>query len=238
MKKTSVIYIHKNKTNEKVYVGQTNDVSKRWAGQGTHYMSCPKFWKAICKYGWDGFDHIILEENLTIEEANQKEAEYIKIFDSINNGYNIAAGGANAEKPYLSEYMKEKWKEPEYRAKKIASLSGENSHFYGSDKKGENNPMWGKHHSQETKDLISQKAKERHQQNPDMVKGKNNPMSKQVICLTTGQIFDCQKDAADWAQVGTSTMSRWLKGKTKTTGVHPETKEPLQWAYYIEEERK
>lgn len=230
----SVIYVHKNKINGKVYIGQTNDIKRRWCGNGTQYANSTKFWRAICKYGWNNFEHIILEENLTVEEANIKEAEYIKKYNSIENGYNTTLGGSNEKKPYLSKYLKEKWKDPEYREKKIASISGDKSHFYGSDKSGANNPMYGKHHSKETKEKISKKAKERFANNPDAHKGKNNGMSKQVICITTGEIFECQRDAAKWAGVGYSTMSRWLRKETKTTGKHPITGVPLQWDYFKE----
>ena len=228
------IYAHINKINNKRYIGQTNNIKRRWQGKGTHYMKCPAFWNAICKYGWDNFDHIILAENLTLEEANELEMFYIKKYNTTNSnyGYNIALGGNNSKKPYLSEYMKEKWKDKEYREQKIKSISGEKSHFYGQDHSGENNPMYGKHHSEETKNKIREKAKERFKNNPDLTAGKNNGMSKTVICLTTGQIFETQRDAAKWAGVGFSTMSRWLKKQTKTTGKHPETGEPLKWDYY------
>jgi group I intron endonuclease len=231
------VYMHNNKINNKKYIGQSCNIKERWGSNGAHYQSCPHFWNAIQKYGWDNFEHIILKQDLTSDEANDYEKYYIQKYNTINPdyGYNIVNSGQNGELPYISEYLKEKWKDPEYRKKMTELNSGKNSHFYGSSRIGEQNPMWGKKHSEETKKKISEKAKERYKNNPDAVKGKNNPMAKQVICLTTGQVFECRKDAAKWAGVGTTTMSRWLHKQTKTTGTHPETGEPLDLDYYNKE---
>lgn len=87
------IYAHINKTNNKVYVGQTcRDPEIRW-NKGKGYIYNPKFNNAITKYGWDGFDHIILEDNLTREEASIAEQKWIKQYDSYKNGYNATTGG-------------------------------------------------------------------------------------------------------------------------------------------------
>lgn len=135
------IYIHKNKINNKVYIGQTCQKPEyRWEN-GEGYVQCSAFYAAIQKYGWDNFEHIILFENLTQEEANKKEEELIKQYNSNNKeyGYNITAGGNNhtfneegkqhcreknlrywqdeKNKEYFSNLMKEKWKDPVQREK-------------------------------------------------------------------------------------------------------------------------
>lgn len=53
------------------------------------------FWNAIKKYGWNNFEHYILESNLTLEEANEKERYYISYYNSSNNlyRYNLTLGG-------------------------------------------------------------------------------------------------------------------------------------------------
>ena len=91
---------------EKSYIGQTrqNNVEVRWGINGNGYKpqndkEYTKFWNAICKYGWDSFNHDILEvvENETVEELvkelNKLEKEYIKKYDSYYNGYNSTIGG-------------------------------------------------------------------------------------------------------------------------------------------------
>lgn len=45
------------------------------------------------KYGWVNFEHIILAEVETQEEADFLEQKYIQEYNCINGGYNIALGG-------------------------------------------------------------------------------------------------------------------------------------------------
>lgn len=95
MNKIYTLYIHKNKTNNKMYIGITHqNPAQRWRSQGKGYKSQEKFYRAIEKYGWDGFEHIILFNNLTKLEASEKEQQLISIFDTINNGYNVSKGGS------------------------------------------------------------------------------------------------------------------------------------------------
>lgn len=89
------VYAHINKITGKIYIGQTKQGSTNRWNQG--YKDCPKFYNAIKKYGWDNFIHIVLVDNLTCEEANILEEEFIKKFDCIKNGYNIKNGGGNCE---------------------------------------------------------------------------------------------------------------------------------------------
>ena len=91
------IYVHTNKSNGKKYIGQTKQSLNQRFRSGEGYKQSPKFYGAIQKYGWDGFEHNLLFDNLTLEEANKKEEELIKKYNTINDlyGYNIAYGGDN-----------------------------------------------------------------------------------------------------------------------------------------------
>lgn len=89
------LYCHTNKINGKKYIGiSVQKPNRRWRN-GKGYKRCFKFQKAIDKYGWENFEHEILLTQLTSEEANQKEQEYIQKYNTINNGYNILIGGFN-----------------------------------------------------------------------------------------------------------------------------------------------
>lgn len=55
------IYVHINKLNHKMYFGITKQNPKRRFRDGEGYKSCTKFYKAIQKYGWDNFEHIIIK---------------------------------------------------------------------------------------------------------------------------------------------------------------------------------
>ena len=97
MESTYCVYMHKNKINGKIYIGQTcQNPKQRWR-EGEGYKSSSHFYSAIKKYGWSQFDHFILAENLTVEQANFLEMQYIKQFHSTddNYGYNLQSGGKN-----------------------------------------------------------------------------------------------------------------------------------------------
>lgn len=81
--------------NNKVYIGITKQTpKKRWmCGHG--YKSNAYMINAIKKYGWNNIEHKILFENLTKEQAEQKEINLIAYYNSNNRefGYNIESGG-------------------------------------------------------------------------------------------------------------------------------------------------
>ena len=127
------VYKHTSPS-DKVYIGITSQKPEyRWSN-GKGYKESYHFYNAIQKYGWDNFKHEILFENLTKDEAEQKEIELIAFYKSDNRefGYNIEHGGNSIGK--ISE-----------NTKKILSELN----------KGENHPMYGKHLSAETKEKIS-----------------------------------------------------------------------------------
>lgn len=88
------IYAHTNKVNGKKYIGQTNNIKKRWCP--SHYKGCTAFYRSIQKYGWDNFTHQILIDNLTKEDADTLQEAYIKKYRTREPefGYNIATGGS------------------------------------------------------------------------------------------------------------------------------------------------
>lgn len=90
------VYMHINKINNKKYIGITGQkyVTSRWKN-GYGYRKSPRFFNAILKYGWNNFEHIILFDNLTKEQAEKKEKELIRFYKTTNNsyGYNMQDGG-------------------------------------------------------------------------------------------------------------------------------------------------
>lgn len=160
MEKTWTVYMHTNKVNNKVYVGITSQTTNgRWRLDGGGYLrknkdgsyAQPKFARAIEKYGWDNFDHIVWADGLSHNDACRIEKLLIGIWDSIDCGYNMTTGG---EGTYgISRY-------------------GEDNPFYGKRhseearlkmskaREGrfvlENNPFYGRHHTDETKKLIQE----------------------------------------------------------------------------------
>lgn len=105
MENNYTVYMHIF-PNNKVYIGITyRKPLDRWNDK---YRGCPKMKRAIKKYGWENIEHKILYEHLTKEEAEQKEIELIKKYNSTNDdyGYNIANGGMHKGK--CSEETKKK----------------------------------------------------------------------------------------------------------------------------------
>lgn len=94
------VYKHTNKTNGKCYIGITGRAPKRRWVNGAGYVSNEYFYSAIKKYGWDGFEHTILAEGLTLEEACAMERELIAEYNSADReyGYNLDLGGTGAGK--------------------------------------------------------------------------------------------------------------------------------------------
>lgn len=129
------VYMHKNKINNKVYIGQTRTTPEQRWGNGRGYKGCTLFERAIKKYGWDNFEHIIVEDNLTKEESCEMERALIALYDSTNpkNGYNISIGGDSGHtgvpiseeaRKKISEANKGKVVSMETRQKMSAARSG------------------------------------------------------------------------------------------------------------------
>ena len=108
------IYQITNMVNNKIYIGQTNNIKKRWANHKCSNDPNMVIARAIRKYGVDKFNFEVLLRGLSPEEANEKEKELIKEKNSqVPNGYNVASGGnridgisllgANNSNAHLSE---------------------------------------------------------------------------------------------------------------------------------------
>lgn len=94
-KKNYCVYMHTLKLDGRKYIGITGlKPNKRWSN-GKGYKPQTYFYNAIKKYGWDNFKHEILFEDLTKEQACNKEIALIKLFNTTNPeyGFNLAVGG-------------------------------------------------------------------------------------------------------------------------------------------------
>lgn len=88
------VYMHES-PNCKKYIGITRQKPERRWQNGFGYVNNKYFYRAIEKYGWENFKHIIIKDNLSKENAEKLEIELIKKYESNNpnNGYNILDGG-------------------------------------------------------------------------------------------------------------------------------------------------
>ena len=200
------IYMHKNKINGKVYIGQTTqiDLKDRWKN-GKGYKPCTYFYHAIEKYGWDNFEHLILEQgDATFEEINEKEKYFIKLFEARDpaKGYNLNEGGKsmpeNANKAAV-EWMK---KHPEFGLARAQDML-----------------KWQAEHPEEAAEYRKQSQKK-------MVEARR----RKVQCIETGVIYESASEAA--RQVPKTTQSKICmvcRGQRNTCG-------GFHWQYYKEKE--
>lgn len=129
-RKTYTLYWHINKINNKVYVGITcQKCINRW-NNGNGYKKQTLFNNAIQKYGWGGFEHKIIHENLSKEKACILERAYISFFKKRSLSYNAADGGEANDGWNQSEEIKQRLSDA---------------------RKGEKNPMYGKRISPESR---------------------------------------------------------------------------------------
>lgn len=171
------VYMHTSPSGKK-YIGVTQNYNKRWRN-GLGYYKNKYFYNAIQKYGWENFKHEILFSGLTKEEAEQKEIELIAYYNSNKKeyGYNHAQGGLVNRGYKLSKETRFKLSEshkglPSHNKGKrityeqnIRLQKGRESYFeqYG-------HPFLGKHHTEETKEKISNANKGKSKNS-----GKDNP---------------------------------------------------------------
>ena len=242
---TYCVYVHTNKVNGKMYVGQTvhgDNPNKRWLN-GNGYKKCPLFWKAICKYGWDNFEHEIVASNLTKNEADNFEKILIDKLCTRDRslGYNLTDGGDG----FTGEFTEEHRRHMSESRKKRPPFSEETKRKIGEAQKGEKHHMYGKHRSEETKKKIGDaqrgiplseevKRKMSNAQQGHIVteetkrkisesnSGVNGPRAKSVMQYDLDGTFICQwdfiKQAANALSIVPNNISYACNGKYKTAG--------------------
>ena len=128
----SGIYIIKNNISNKVYIGQSVDVNRRISAHKSllkrNKHENDYLQKSFNKDGAENFEFKLIEL-CDKSELDYKERYWIKYYDSMNRekGYNMESGG-NENKEFSKD--------------RIESI------------KGKGNPMYGKHHSDKTKESI------------------------------------------------------------------------------------
>ena len=180
------IYCIENIINNKKYIGQSINIEER---QRKHREALRNnrhendhLQKSWNKYGEYNFKHYILE-TCEPDQLNDREIYYIKLYDTLNSGYNLTEGGGGVRGQKADD---------EFRAKMSRIVSGKN------------NPNYGHHWSQELKDKLSQKKK-------GTKLGKDNPRATKIICVETGDVSDTIMEAADKCCIPIAGMTRCLK---------------------------
>lgn len=203
------VYIHTNKVNNKKYVGITSqDPQDRWLG-GHGYSRKLKFGRAIEKYGWDGFEHRIIYENISEDEAKNIEGALIRELMTQDDryGYNMTSGGDGLLGFKHTE---------ESRRKMSASKSGSNHYNYGKHLSEITRKKISKHHLGNRYAFGSVRSKE------TRIK-MSNSKKKPVGMYTDGilvKVFDSALDAQIETGVSRKNISQCCLGKRKFAGGH------------------
>lgn len=161
-----VIYKIENLTNNKKYIGQTNNLKRRWKQH--RVRSNQVIDKAIDKYGVNNFEIKVLEK-CDLNLMSEREKYWIKKYNTYKGyGYNCTPGGEALFGEHNPRYGKEFNHTDESKRKMSLSRKGvkfseaHKNNLSESIKKFHSNnkhPWEGGHHTEETKKIISQKRK-------------------------------------------------------------------------------
>ena len=171
--KISGIYKIVNTGNGKKYVGSTVNVKKRWnehrrdLRQNKHHS--PYLQRAWNKYGEDTFEFLIIEECEPVKKILiEREQFWIDTVHAYGKtGYNVAktAGASMAGMKHTKSTLK-KMRGRNWTEEQRLGISGENNHMYG------------RTHTPEVKEKLSElgKGKTHTEEHKEKIKGEGNPM--------------------------------------------------------------
>lgn len=222
------IYMIKNKSNGKIYIGQTiRPIKTRLREHGSGKNGCRLIHRAIKKYGWHNFEKDWYE--CPGEDLNKHENWMINLMGTLApDGYNLKEGGRSNGK--YSDESKQKMSE---------SQKGDKNHNFGktpSEKTkqklkeahlGDKCYWYGKTPSDETKQKISKsnmgkiRTEETKQKMSESKKGENNHNSKRVYQYDLdgtfiGSFGSCGEAALYLNKKDGSKISKCARNKQKT----------------------
>jgi len=238
----------------RIYIGQAVDIHKRWNRyKNLHKCVIPqtKIYRSLIKYGAE--NHIFeIVETCELQILLDREGYYQDKYDSVNKGLNCVRVKTSDKKGYLCQDTKDKigisnlGKVPskEKRDRMSILMSGENNPMYN--KRGEDHPafgrigelngMYGKTHSEDTKNKIGETLRNKYigkthpntgkthteetkKNMSDSKKGKKlgglNPSAKKVIDTETQIVYETVKEAAQKLGLVYGVLLRKLRGKNK-----------------------
>lgn len=245
------VYCHTNKTNNKKYFGITSqEPHERWR-QGRGYKTSIVFWRAIQKYGWDGFVHEIIDSGLTENMAKKKEVELISLYKTNCNkyqnpsyGYNLTDGGDGVSgiKPWnYGLPISDRQREIIRRAHLGKPLSKEHRKKLSDVKKGKTpsnlsmlhseeaikknaEARRGKRHSEERKKNISNAKKGKYT-------GVDSSRFRPVYCTELNQVFWGAKEVENIYGFSSANIGACCRGQRNYAYRHPITNDKLHWLY-------
>lgn len=225
----SGIYCIENISTNKKYIGQSVNIKYRWTkhmhelNSNSHYNDYLQ--KAWNKYGENDFKFYVLEY-CTSNKLDEKEIYYINMYNTIDRdfGYNLKSGGQFSANTYsketkqkLSKSIKESYCNSNLR--ELRSFSALNQWANPKIKEkilGENNGMYGKHHTEESKKKMSETR---------IGKSISKRYPNPVICVELNKVFDNSVEAGKALSLDGSAILKVCRGERKVCGGY-------HWEFY------
>ena len=207
----SGIYCIENLINNKKYIGQSIDMHARWhkhkSALNRHAHDNEYLQRSWDKYGEDNFKFYVIEF-CSIDCLDEKEIYYIDFYNTLSrdNGYNLMSGGTFGRKYSIESCLKKSRSLMGHKVSNYTRMRISENH---ADCSGENNGMYGRHHTEESKIKISMATKGR-------ISSKRN--LNNVYCIELDRIFNDATEAAKQLNIDSSAILKCCRGERKTCG--------------------
>lgn len=233
------------KVTNKIYIGSSNNIEKRWNEHiwelNNNRHSNKHLLKAWHKYGSKEFEFSIIEE-CEEDDLLIREQYYLDYYKSYNHnlGYNICKDalspmkGRKHSKETIEHFKQIRKGLPSPTlGKKVSAETKQKLSLLNS---GEGNPFYGRKHTTETKNKISKANKGRKvseeikEKLRIRMKGENNPVAKSVVKLSKDDIIikiykTVTEATKDTPKTCRSSIAKVCNGERKTAGGY-------KWKYY------
>lgn len=206
------VYCHTLKQDGRKYIGITSqEPNARWRN-GDGYKGSTHFKHAIDKYGWDAFEHSILQICETREEAYEYEKKYIKEYNTTdeNFGFNLQSGGIDPQQHWSSI-------EKTASRQRGRKRTGDQLKRYQEHARAIGKARTGIPRSEETKRKISQTQTGK-KYGEETKQKLREAFSQPVLCVELNEVFPSMTAAAQHFGLSKSSISSVIRGRNKTAG--------------------
>jgi hypothetical protein len=237
MNKIVGIYKITNLLNDKIYIGQSINILKRWIKyRNLHCKSQKKLYNSFVKYGVENHKFEIIEECL-IDLLNERERFWQDIHKALGeNGLNLMLTQANGKSGTISEETRKKLKAKkltELHKRKISDankgrkLSEETKRKISDSQKKEKGYWYGKKLSDLHKEKLSKSAKGKNTwmlgkklSNETRKKiSENSATSKKVINKENGETYNSLAEMCRIFVLNENTLRSKLSGHRKNNTI-------------------